>query len=110
MKKEYRVRKSEEFNEIIHLKHSYVNDSFVLYYRDNESHMHVGISASKKLGNAVVRNKIKRQVRMMVHEVFDYNDSKDFIIIVRNRYLTHNYSENKENLLSLYKKTNKGVK
>ena len=107
MKKEYRVRKSEEFNQIIHLRQSYANASFVLYYRDNDDHMHVGISASKKLGNAVVRNKIKRQVRMMVHELFNEQDQKDYIIIVRNKYLYNDYSTNKGNLLSLYKKVNK---
>ena len=60
---------------------------------------------SKKLGKAHVRNKIKRQVRMMVHDGFDFDQNCDYIIIVRNKYLDGSYEDNKKLLISLYKKT-----
>ncbi len=69
--------------------------------------MRVGISVSKKLGKAVVRNKIKRQVRMMVQEVFDKNQKKDFIIIVRNNFLECSYRDNRKSLESLCNKMNR---
>ena len=61
MKKENRIKKNEEFTKIISKKHCISNAVFIMYY-DNRAldHARVGISVSKKIGNAVIRNKIKR--------------------------------------------------
>ncbi len=107
MKKEYRVRKNEEFQAIIRKKRSVANAQFVVYYRKNDDHLRIGISVSKKLGNAVVRNKVKRQVRMMVSQTFEKNQNKDYIIIVRHKYLLGTYEDNKKSLEYLYNKINK---
>lgn len=46
------------------------NRTFIIYYLKNDiGHARIGISVSKKLGKAVIRNKIKRQVRMIVKEI-----------------------------------------
>ena len=104
MKKEYRIKKNEDFQKIIKKKKSVANRQFVVYYDQNNDHLRVGISVSKKLGNAVVRNKIKRQIRMMVQQVFDKNQKMDFIIIVRYDFLNHSYQDNLKSLISLYNK------
>lgn len=67
-------------------------------------HGRVGISVSKKLGNAVTRNKIKRQLRMMIQECFHFDEEVDYIVIVRKRFLDNTYIENKKELEYLYKK------
>ena len=107
MKKEYRIRKNEEFQAIIQKKQSIANGKFVVYYRKNSEHLKVGISVSKKLGNAVIRNKTKRQVRMMAQQVFDKNQKLDIIVIVRNKYLLSSFEENKKDLIYLYNKIKK---
>ena len=107
MKKEYRIKKNEDFQSIIKKKKSIANRQFVIYFDQNKDHLRVGISVSKKLGHAVVRNRIKRQVRMMVQQVFDNNQKMDFIIIVRYQFLNQNYHDNLESLVSLYNKINK---
>ena len=106
MKKTYRIRKNEEFNRIIGEKHSMASANFVIYVSQRvEDHCRVGISVSKKLGDAVDRNKIKRQVREMVKIVINFEDySKDFIVIVRNPYLKNTYQENLLDLEKLVKK------
>jgi len=104
MKKEYRIRKNQEFQDIIKLKQSQANAKFVVYFRKNNDHLKVGISVSKKLGNAVIRNKIKRQVRMMAQQVFDKEQKLDIIVIVRNKYLSCSYEENKKDLVYIYNK------
>lgn len=108
MDKLHRVRKNEDFQSIIKDKKSVANSKFVVYYKKNNlSLLRVGFSVSKKLGKAVVRNKTKRQVRMMAREIFDQNQSMDYIIIVRNKFLESSYEENKKDLLFLYNKINR---
>ena len=106
MKKENRIKKNEEFTKIISKKHCISNAVFIMYY-DNRAldHARVGISVSKKIGNAVIRNKIKRQIRMMFIENFDNETyEKDVIVIVRKNYLQKSYLENKCYLEKLLKK------
>ncbi len=103
MKKKNRVRKAEEFQDIIHHGKKFVNQSFVLYTADRkEDEARIGISLSKKIGNAVQRNKIKRQVRMMCQDIVDFNLSpKDAVMIVRFGYKDLSYADNKNNLEKL---------
>ena len=77
----------------------------VLYIRARKlEHARIGITVSKKMGKAVVRNKIKRQIRMMCQEVFDFNEPYDVIVMIRHKYLDHTYQENLETLIKLRKK------
>jgi len=100
MKKKFRIKKNEEFQKIIYKRHSTANKSFILYYDiKKEEKARVGISVSKKMGNAVVRNKIKRQIRMMVDDIFSYNSADyDIIVIVRPNYSKQKYQINKKDL------------
>lgn len=106
MKKRNRIRKAEEFQEIIHKGHKYVNSSFVLYTRDKkEEQARVGITFSKKMGIAVARNLYKRQVRMMCQELVDFHSAtSDIILIVRFGYRDLSYAANKNNLEKLFNK------
>ena len=106
MKKLYRIRKNEEFSRIIGEKHSISSANFVLYFSDKkQENARVGLSVSKKLGDAVDRNRIKRQVREMVRALFDFESvNKDIIIIVRKPFLEKTYQDNLSDLEKLIKK------
>ncbi len=106
MKKEFRIKKNEEFSRIIGQRHSYASANFVIYFSDKrENNVRVGISVSKKLGNAVQRNKIKRQIREMAYSIIDFdNDNKDIVIIARTSYLKNTYQDNLSDLEKLIKK------
>ena len=106
MKKAYRIKKNEEFDEIINQKHSFGSASFVCYVANRkEEHARVGISVSKKLGDAVHRNKIKRQVREMVYHILDFEECQmDLIFIVRKGFLDKDFMTNQEDLEKLVKK------
>jgi len=94
MKKEFRVKRNEDFSKIIARKKSFANSCFIIYKDENRmGHGRVGISVSKKLGNAVTRNKIKRQLRMMIQECFHFDEEVDYIVIVRKRFLDNTYIE-----------------
>lgn len=103
MKKEFRVKRNEDFQTIITAGKSKANSVFVMYYlKAANQHDRIGISVGKKIGNAVVRNKVKRQVRMMLQQISDFHSGYDRIIIVRNRYHKNDYAKNKNELSLLY--------
>lgn len=106
MKKKLRVKKNEDFQTIIHHKTSLANKEFILYFlnKDDQDHVRIGFSVSKKLGKAVIRNKIKRQVRQMAQNVFNTNEPCDYIIIVRKGYMDNDYAHNVDSLKRLYQK------
>lgn len=84
MKKEYRVKRSQDFDNIIRKKQSFANRQFVIYYQKNNlDHMRLGISVSKKLGKAHERNKIKRYIRESFKIRKDYVKNYDIIVIAR---------------------------
>ena len=105
MIKKYRIKKNEEFNDIIAKKKAKSCDSFIIYYVPRKlDYSRVGISVPKKTGDAVVRNKIKRQVRMMLANFYDFdNNNFDIIIITKSKYLTKSFMENSADLEKLIK-------
>jgi ribonuclease P protein component len=80
------VKKNFEFSNIIHNGKFVKNESYAIYYKDNKlDYYRFGISVSKKLGNAVQRNKYKRQVRFIIDKYKKYyQNGMDYIIIIRN--------------------------
>ena len=111
MKVKYRVKTHEDFQEVIKEKKTVSNRIYVLYYKKNElNHSRVGISSSKKLGNAVTRNKIRRQIRMMAQQVINFENSIDYCIIVRKSYLEQTFEDNKKELSILIEKANRRIK
>lgn len=105
MKKKFRIKKNEEFQRILNNRKFFAASNMVLYIHSRElNHARVGISVSKKLGKAVIRNKIKRQIRMMAQDIFTFNEPFDFIIMIRKDYLKFNYQENLDTLKSLVEK------
>lgn len=105
MKKVLRIKDNREFQAIIQTRQFVSSSCFSVYYVDKkESVSRVGISAPTKLGNAVVRNKVKRQVRMMIQEISPFKEDFDSIIIVKKPYLNNSYQENYDELNSNYKK------
>lgn len=103
MKVKNRIKKAEEFQSMIKKGAKIVNQSFVIYYgQKDDDETRIGISVSKKLGNAVHRNLYKRQVRMMCHELIDFkNTNHDLVLIIRFNYSSLSYEENKNNLEKL---------
>ena len=107
MKKINRVRKAQEFNQMIHTGKKLSGGSFVLYHLPKkEEAARCGITLPKKIGNAVERNRIKRQTRMMCQDLIDFRTfPKDIILIVRFGYKNRSYAENKKNLEKLLVKS-----
>ena len=106
MKTLNRIKKSDEFAATIHKGNSLRLPSFIVHIKKNDlSYVRVGISASKKLGNAVTRNRVKRQVRAMCDNLINYDaHSLDIVIVVKSKFLEMSFDENKSQLCDLITK------
>jgi len=58
------LRDKRDFNDVYSKGRSYVNKNIIIHVLDDERHNgKVGFAAGKKLGGAVVRNRVKRLLR-----------------------------------------------
>lgn len=86
MRKSYRIKKEKEFQEVFETRNSFANKKFVVYVMDKtgQPHFRVGISVGKKIGNAVMRNYMKRRIRQSILEFKPLLRSDvDFLVIAR---------------------------
>jgi len=104
MKKINIVKNNRDFTRIIKSKVPVKNKYFVLYKERTEEDIYkFGISVSKKIGNAVVRNKLKRQIKSIIDKK-DYKKGFNCIIILRKGVLDLTYNELEENLFEVISK------
>ena len=101
--------KSLKLNHIFRRLYStsgHANSFLVLYARKNHSATNrVGVTVSKKLGGAVVRNRVRRRLR----EVYRLNESRfapgwDIVVVARSRCIKGDFQKITEAYLSLAQK------
>lgn len=110
MHRKLRLRKREDFNVVYRYGRSFANSQFVVYWRKRGADkatgtFRMGVSASSKLGGAVVRNRLRR----MVKEIVRLNAGKliadnDLILIVRKPALSLPYKEMEGSVLHVLRK------
>ena len=82
------------------------NGYLVLYARRNRlEENRVGVTVSKKMGNAVVRNRVRRRLR----EVYRLHESRflpgwDIVVVARHRAVTASFQDLTRAYLTLAKK------
>lgn len=105
MKKRDIVTKNQDFSKIIQNRKYMKNNLFAIYYKENNlESVRFGISVSKKIGNAVVRNKIKRQMKNIIDKNKNlFKKETDYIIIIRRGILDCNFHEIEDSLINLLK-------
>lgn len=83
------------------------NSYFVLYARSNRSESNrIGITVSKKLGHAVVRNRTRRRIR----EIYRLNEERfapgwDIVVVARTRAVEADFRKLTDAFLSLAQKS-----
>ena len=103
MKKINIVQKNTEFKQILDKRKTIGNKYMVIYYNENNLNRNrYGISISKKLGNAVIRNKNKRQLKNIIdkHENL-FKKYQDYIIIIKKCFVDLDYSKKEESVINL---------
>lgn len=112
MKKHVIVRNNREFTNIIETGKVYKNKFLVIYIKQNNYNKNrFGVTVGTKVGNAVIRNKFKRQIRNIVDNCKNfYSKDLDYIIIVRKSCLNISYEELKDSFQKLIFNINKDIK
>ncbi|GAB7232191.1 ribonuclease P protein component [Facklamia hominis] len=102
MKKKYRVKSDKDYQKVFHQGQSIANRQLVIYQysKPNQEYFRVGLSVGKKIGNAVVRNQIKRYLRQAVFELREViQPDLDFLLIARKDIVGRPYQEVKSSVI-----------
>ena len=99
-----RIKKYTEFQKVVEAADVKKTSFFVSYRLKNElGYSRFGISVPKKTGNAVIRNRIKRQVRAAIGLSTNFDEPIDIVIIVRKAYQIDNFEQIKSEIQQLVK-------
>lgn len=99
MKKINIIKESRDFDRIIHNNKPYKFKDYIIYVERNTNNVYkFGLSVGKKIGNAVNRNKVKRQLKYIIDQK-DYQNNFNCIIIVGKGIKERTFEERKDNLL-----------
>ena len=100
MNKHQRIKKNKEFQRIFKKGKSFANRQFIVYvWKSDQPEFRLGLSVSKKVGNAVTRNRIKRYIRQAFLECKeDLMQTADYVIIARQQAADLDYHESKKSL------------
>jgi len=103
LKKKYIIKQNKEFEKIMKNGKCKKNRSFTIFSLENNNpYDKYGISVSKKLGNAVFRNKYKRKIRSIIDNYKkNYINGKDYIIILRRGALDRTFQELEKDYIDL---------
>lgn len=107
MQKQLRLTRRDDFNKVYRYGKSTANLQVVVYCLPNPriERFRMGVSVSKKIGTAVVRNRIRR----MMKEIVRLNEQRirshyDFIIIARKPVADMEYKQLEKSLLHALKR------
>ena len=103
MNSEIRIKKKQEFEDIIKNGKKVSNSYFIIYYKERKNNINrFGISLSKHFGNAVKRNRYKRILREIIrNNQKKFKNVSDYIIIMKKTCDGLDYKVIEDKLLAL---------
>ena len=103
MEKRYRLKTNRAFQYVYRRGHSVAcKDLVMLFARGRE--MQIGFSVSKKVGNAVVRNRFKRRLRECFRPLMGDMKTGLYVIVVRSSAAEATFQSLQRDVLYLLKK------
>lgn len=99
------LKKNYDFQRVYRKGKSYVTPCFVLYIRKNNKHANrLGFTVSKKIGNAVKRNRARRRLKEVFKKTFNPElRGYDIIVVARSRARTEKFSVMTQMMADLFK-------
>ncbi len=114
MKKLERIKVRKDYLAIAATGRRWVTPAFVLQTKDSddkEREAHVGFTVTKKVGNAVVRNRVRRRLKEAARAVFSVRTSlgREYVLIGRHACLDMAYERIKSDMTWALKKLDAGA-
>ncbi|WNE41819.1 MAG: Ribonuclease P protein component [Mycoplasmataceae bacterium] len=107
----YRLRKTQEFQEIIKKRRKIFNNQLIIFYSEkkDKENCRFGISIPKKIvKKAVHRNKYKRQIKSALISIIKEKNKPlrrisnwDFVLVIKESFIKESFQKNKEDLKKL---------
>ena len=108
MNRKYSLKKNYDIEVLINKKQSVGDANYAIYYDDSNLLVpKIAISVSKKIGDAVTRNKEKRIIREIIRLNFDLLGNYNYLIIEKKKALLLSYEEKDFILKKLFKRIEK---
>lgn len=106
LSKQFRLKKKYQFNYVYRVGKSVGGKLMILYYCPSKNiNVKVGISVSKKLGHAVVRNRTKRRIREAIYpHLTKLKPNFNVVVIAKNAIADASFSDITSELNYLLKK------
>ena len=107
MKNKYILKNKREIDSLFKSKTKRGNSYFVIFNKKTKENVNFrfAMSIGTKYGNAVARNRIKRQVRSVIRENQSFIDhTSEFVIVIRPQASTLQYIEISNQIVDLLKK------
>jgi ribonuclease P protein component len=107
VQKRLRLRKREDFAKVFKHGKAAANHQLVVYYKpsSNAESFRAGVSVSKKIGNAVVRNTMRRRLKEILRQMEGrIVKNVDIVVIVRKPAVDMPYSELKRSVQHVLKR------
>ena len=100
-----RIKKNIEFNKVISEGKLVKSDTIALHFLKNDlNYTRIGISIPRKSGKAVVRNKMKRQIRAIIASDANLTKSFDIVMIARKNYDISKFEKTRSDIDYLFEK------
>ncbi|MBI5199032.1 MAG: ribonuclease P protein component [Nitrospirae bacterium] len=106
-----RIRKGYEFKDIYKIGNAFRSDCLVLFVKKNNiNYPRYGLSVGKKIGGAVIRNRVKRRLREIMRELLrSIQGGFDLVFVARKGTEDMNFNDLKDRVKELIlRATNKG--
>ena len=104
------LSKNEEFKSLLKGKkesNKYVTIFFGILDNKNDKKLNISFVTKKKIGNAVIRNKIKRQLRNITNDAIkkiSIKFSYSYLVIAKPTMLNNDYTNIKEIIFQSFKR------
>ncbi len=107
MKYSVSLKKNKDFKRLYYKGKSFASSVVVVYVMKNKSNQNkIGITVSKKLGNAVKRNRVKRRLREAYRLIEEsLKPGYNIVIVARSKSAFVKFEILKKSLLELLEKT-----
>ncbi len=104
MEKLQSLKKNDDFGRVYRQGRSYGNKLLVMYIlvQDRDHEGRLGISVSKKVGNSVVRHRVRRLVKESFRlHLSEWDSTADIVVVARREAKDKCFSDIEKALLSL---------